>query len=141
MEHDTRIFGFYIEPIESVERGTTRRWSVLKDSDHLLRRFGDCEVLRMGPEQEEVTRLRPVADELWCLLEGAVDLYIQDQRDDSPTKGIKEKLTISVPTRVLIPFGVQFSWSNHEEQSLLIRLNTHSWSPEAGDRASGESQQ
>ena len=95
----------------------------------------------MGPKQEEVARLRPVADELWCVLEGVVDLYVEDQRDDSPTKGIREKLTISVPTRVLIPFGVQFSWSNHEEQSLLIRLNTHVWSPEEGDRTLGGSQQ
>lgn len=140
MDQDTQIFGFYSEPIEIVEQGTTRRWSVLKETDHLLRRFGECEVLLLGPKQEEFTRLRPVADELWCVLEGAVKLRLEDQRDDSPTKGLKELLTISAPTRVLIPFGVQFSWSNQEEQSLLVRLNTHIWSTEAGDLNPGEKQ-
>ena len=83
MDLDSKVFGVYFAPIDATEQEASRRWSVLRESDHLLRRFGECEVLFMEPGQNENARLRPVADELWCVLEGEVDLHLEDQRDDS----------------------------------------------------------
>lgn len=99
---------------------------LLRDSDHLLRRFGQIEIreLRAGEKSQFVLRIS--ADEIWSVTQGEIDLHLIDKRADSPSENQTMKLTLSEvqPQAVLIPFGVAYGFSAMK-QSQLIRITTH----------------
>ena len=49
---------------------------LLRDSDHLLRRFGQIEIreLRAGEKSQFVLRIS--ADEIWSVTQGEIDLHL-----------------------------------------------------------------
>ncbi len=59
------------------------KFHVLSDQDHLLRRFGQVQVIRKSPGRSETLCLREVADEVWALIEGQVEFTWYDLRQDS----------------------------------------------------------
>ena len=125
MSHVFAIHDLYARTLEplSTDRGET--WPLLRFEDHLLRRFGLSELLRIVPERSSDLRVRPVADEIWILIEGAAEFVWHDIRPGSPTEHRKDRLTCVEPTLVLAPFGVAFGCRAVGGQASLLRLATH----------------
>lgn len=134
MNEDYPIHDLYIEPIspETFEAGT--RWIALRHEDHLLRRFGQAEVVRTLPGHTSEKILHEAADEVWSLIEGEVEFVWHDLRQDSPTYDQRHSHRCDEPTLVLAPFGVEFGYSTFNSPALLLRLSTHSDSIRQRDR-------
>ena len=102
------IHDLYIKNIPPIEETGAIRWPTLRDSDHILRRFGFAEVVRAhGPSK---LHIREVADEVWTLYEGRVEFHWHDLRQNSPTYDNQYHLICDRPTLVLVPFGVAFGY-------------------------------
>ena len=108
--------------------------TVIKEGDHLLRRFGAVNVVRIEPEGS-IQVYRQQADEIWAVLSGYVSLHLQDQRQDSPSQGTEVDLGISqdTPQAVLIPLGVLCKGSSTRGATLL-RITTHQDGSQHGDQ-------
>jgi len=124
-----------IREIESVHEDGRRRWIGLRDTDHLLRRFGSAEVVRVDPQAAAALRLRSIADEVWTLLEGEVIFRWLDQRDGSPSRGQRHDHQARTPTQVLAPFGVGFGVRALGGPALLLRVCTHADDDPEGGQA------
>ena len=99
--------------------------SVLKESDHLLRRFGQVDVLFVE-DGGMISVHREAADEIWSVISGSAVFELEDRRDGSPTEGETDliKMSDEAPRALLIPFGVAFQIAS-ENQGVLIRISTH----------------
>jgi hypothetical protein len=100
-------------------------WPLLRFEDHLLRRFGLAELVRGTSDAPPELRARPVADEVWILIEGRVEFAWRDLRPDSPTEGRHDRLMCDGPTAVLAPFGVAFGFRAIDGPATLLRLASH----------------
>ncbi len=102
------------------------RLVALSDTDHLLRRFGQAEVRTLAAGQQTAEALRPVADQVWAILTGEVELRLEDRRAGSPSEGQVDvlSLTAAKPQAVLIPFGVAYTFTAASDAQLL-GLSTH----------------
>jgi dTDP-4-dehydrorhamnose 3,5-epimerase-like enzyme len=125
MKERLPIHDLYIRPLEAVQEPGVTRWPTLKESDELLRRFGEAEVIRLEAGRATTYMLRPVADEVWAILEGVVEMHWHDLRPRSPTNGVRHRMTLRQPTLVLAPFGVAFGARALEGAALLARFATH----------------
>jgi dTDP-4-dehydrorhamnose 3,5-epimerase-like enzyme len=114
-----------IEPLASTNDGTDSILTMLSFNDHLLRRFGQLDLVRKDPGHLTQLRMRSVADEIWVLIEGKVRCLCRDLRQGSPSEGTEVQYEISAPTRLLIPFGVAFGWQALRQPALLLRCATH----------------
>ena len=115
------IHDVLLTPLASAPAG---RQAILAFEDHLLRRFGSAEVVRLGPG-ETFRVLRGKADEVWALLEGAAEFQLEDQRSTSPTLAVSQAVRMKTPTRLLLPFGVRLL-VRPDPRALLLRIMTHS---------------
>ena len=118
---ETSIHDVLLTPLASAPAG---RQAILAFEDHLLRRFGSAEVIRLGPG-EAFRVLREKADEIWALLDGAAEFLLEDTRPTSPTLGVKQAVRMDSPARLLVPFGVQLEVRPDPKASLL-RIMSHS---------------
>ncbi len=132
MSESFPIHDLFIRPLTHVEEPGVSRWTALRDTDHLLRRFGQAEAVRISPDRPADLRLRPVADEVWALLEGEAEFAWLDLRPGSPSRGVRHQMSCAEPTLVLAPFGVAFGVRAIGGPALLLRLATHA----SGDPAS-----
>jgi mannose-6-phosphate isomerase-like protein (cupin superfamily) len=109
---------------------------LLRDHDHLLRRFGQLEYRMLNEGEETPIALRSVADEIWSVITGEATLTMVDKRDGSPSENKKVQLSLSgkQPQAVLIPFGVAHYFSA-SKSTRLIRLATHADGTHPEDRA------
>jgi len=110
-----------------------RKLTILKDYDHLLRRFGQVDMLRISSGRHvEVSRRK--ADELWTVISGTASIQLEDQRIDSPSFGelVILELAQESPQAVLVPFGVKCIVSCKGKAD-LIRISTHADDPQSGD--------
>jgi dTDP-4-dehydrorhamnose 3,5-epimerase len=119
------IHDLILRPLTAVREEGIVRWVALKEDDQLLRRFGEAEVVRLEPGYSTALTLRPVVDEVWALLEGAVEAHWHDLRAGSPTHGQRYRATLHRPTAFLAPFGVAFGVRALEGTALLARFATH----------------
>jgi hypothetical protein len=124
------IFDAVLAPLTPEADG---RLTILAFEDHLLRRFGREEIIRLQPG-EAFRILRGRADEVWILVDGSADLDLEDTRAVSPTSGERRSIKIVGPTRLLLPFGVRMDL-RAVSPTLLLRIMTHS---ETEDRPSPE---
>jgi len=115
------IHDVLLTPLSTAPAG---RQAILAFEDHLLRRFGSAEVVRLGPG-EPFRVLREKADEIWALLDGAAEFLLEDTRPTSPTLGVKQAVRMDSPARLLVPFGVQLEVRLDPKASLL-RIMSHS---------------
>jgi len=115
------IHDVLLTPLASAPAG---RRAILSFEDHLLRRFGSAEVVRLGPG-EAFRVLREKADEIWALLDGAADFLLEDTRPISPTLGVNQAVRMDSPARLLLPFGVRLL-VRPDPRALLLRIMTHS---------------
>jgi hypothetical protein len=128
------IHDLFIRQIPIKQEGATTRWTALQDGDHLLRRFGLAEVVRAESNHQPSLQVRSVADEVWALLEGQVEFFWHDLRQDSPTHGEEHHTTCENPTLVLAPFGVAFGFRALAGSALLLRLASHAEGAHDGDQ-------
>lgn len=128
------IHDLFIRRISTIEEPNATRWLALRDTDHLLRRFGQAEVIHALPGPKTLLRLRKVADEVWALIEGQVEFVWHDLRQDSPTFDRWHCLTCDKPTLVLVPFGVAFGYRALADSASLLRLSTHPDGEHDGDQ-------
>ena len=128
------IHDLYIRELTMEETDGLTKFHVLRDEDHLLRRFGQVQVIRKSPGRSETLCLRDVADEVWALLEGQVEFAWHDLRQGSPSQGHWHHLHAETPTLVLASLGVAFGCRALEDSAFLIRLSTHAEGEHAGDR-------
>jgi len=133
------IRDLFIRPLETTRELGVTRWLAFKDTDHLLRRLGEAEIIRLMPGHPIALTLRPVVDEAWAVLEGVVDVLWHDLRPRSPTNGVRYQATLRRPALLLAPFGVAFGARALEGAVLLARFATHGRDdPESRDDATLE---
>jgi hypothetical protein len=99
------------------------RQALLAFDDHLLRRFGGLEIVRLH-RGDSLGVLRRVADEVWIMLDGAVDVRLEDTRPSSPTLGSAATFRLQTHHRLLLPFGVR-GGVRADTAASLLRLMTH----------------
>ncbi|MCJ7825038.1 MAG: hypothetical protein MUP44_09080 [Anaerolineales bacterium] len=128
------IHDLFIRELTAEETDGLTKFNVLRDDDHLLRRFGQVQGIRKSPGRNETLCLREVADEVWALIEGQVEFTWHDLRQDSPSQDQWHHLRTGTPTLVLAPFGVAFGCRALEDPAFLIRLSTHAEGEHSGDR-------
>lgn len=117
------IHDVVVQPL-SPDEIAAHRTTVLRRDDHLLRRFGAAEILRLAPGESLVLQRR-VADEVWTLVEGVAGFILKDERPDSPTQGAIESLPLDPAQRLLIPFGVRAEVRADQGAVVVLRIMTH----------------
>ena len=128
------IHDLYIRRIPTIEGPNATRLIALRDTDHLLRRFGQAEVVQAQPGPKTQLRSREIADEVWALIEGKVEFVWHDLRQDSPTYDRWHHLICDKPTLVLVPFGVSFGYQALGGSASMLRLTTHPDGVHDGDQ-------
>lgn len=111
------------------------RLTLLRNSDHLLRRFGQLDMLDLAAGQRSDLAIRGEADRFLFAIDGRLKIAMLDVRTASPTFGARAELSLSAeqPQGVLVPFGVACLVAA-TTQARLIQLSTHS-EPHPADRA------
>jgi len=99
------IFDVYAGPLPSPE-GSLQ--GILRDSDHLLGRFGEAAWLCAVPKTRTDFSLRGDTDRVWAMLEGGAWVVLHDLRESSPSRGRTQVLRLDRRPLglLLIPFGV-----------------------------------
>ena len=111
-------------PARPLGRGADRR-TALSYSDHLLRRFGQADVVHLERGGRLERKEDDTADEVWALIDGEATFEWEDRRSSSPTSGRKASLAAQEPITVLVPFGVAFRVTAGGGAAILLRLSTH----------------
>lgn len=119
------IHDLYVREMQSEPESSGERLRVVSYSDHLLRRFGFAEVVRLDQDHQRESTLRELADELWALIHGSVEFSLHDRRVGSPSSGQTYKFQTRGPTLLLVPFGVELLIQAVDGPAELIRLATH----------------
>ena len=108
--------------LQESERGVI----VLRDEDHLLRRFGQFEIVNIKGDEHGGYQLRAVADEIWAILEGEAKVELVDLREGSPSFASILELELHSEEKqgVLVPFDVA-SRFRAESSAKLAKVSTH----------------
>lgn len=101
--------------------------TLLRNSDHLLRRFGQLDVINIKTGEQTDYTVRAEADRFLFLIDGAAELSLFDMRVQSPSNGkrVALSLTAEKPKGVLVPFGVAYMLYASADTRLIL-LSTHS---------------
>ena len=99
---------------------------VVSEHDHVLRRFGQVDLIKLTAGEKQKQAARPEADQIFSVIQGNVTLELQDDRQESPSAGIQQVISLSAadPVSILIPFGVVCE-IECEREALLARVTTH----------------
>lgn len=99
-------------------------WVLLSEEQHLLRRFGEVELVSGG--QRMTYRARSRADEILIAISGHCSVELVDIRRDSPTRTVHEAVMLAaeVHKSLLIPNGVAYRIRG-EQNCRLVRITTH----------------
>jgi len=122
MDNPPSIHDLYIRGLERQGTHSGSTISILRYSDHLLRRFGLAEFHLLADGQERLSAARAIADEVWALVRGEVEFDWEDRRENSPTFGRTYQLLARQPMVVLVPFGVAFRIRSLNGEAELVRL-------------------
>jgi hypothetical protein len=119
------IHDLFVRDLQAESVSSGERLHLVGYSDHLLRRFGEAELLRLEADRQRPPALRQAADELWALIRGSVEFELVDRREGSPSVGQTYQIRQSEPAVVLVPFGVEFVIRAVGGSAELIRFTTH----------------
>lgn len=110
------------------------RWTLLRENDHILRRFGQLDLLDLNSGQETDFELRAEADRFLFAINGRAEARLVDLRTGSPSLGSRITVVLDTedPHGLLLPFGVACALYAPVDARLII-LDTHS-EIHAGDR-------
>lgn len=125
MTNDEGIPDLLIERLQIESEESHEFIRLLSFDDHILRRFGQLDLLRKEPGDLNEISVRVVADEVWFLVEGTARCICRDLRPGSLSQGQEVAFEISTPTRLLVPFGVAFGWQATGSSALMLRCSTH----------------
>ena len=122
MSNQEAISGLVIFQVEQ----NKNRQILIGDYHHMLRRFGQLELLNINQEQENDFRQRLVADEIIFIDQGLLSIQFVDFRSNSPSFGLEKtlKLIENSMEAILVPFGLAYSLSS-KDGAKIIRLATH----------------
>lgn len=103
------------------------RLALLGEADHLLRRFGQLEVVDLAAGTQTEYSLRAEADRFVFAIEGECRVQLVDLREVSPTRGARASLALAAkdPHGLLVPFGAACSLQT-DAGCRLVTLSTHS---------------
>ena len=118
------IHDLFVRPLIAEQQGAATRLRLTGHADHLLRRFGHAESIRLPARATFGPLLQTLADEVWVLEEGEAEVFWRDDRRGSPTSGRHHRLLAEAPLLWLVPFGVAFGLRSVRPCALL-RLSTH----------------
>ncbi len=113
---------------------------LMREADHLLRRFGQLELLDLNEGEQTEFTSRAEADRFLFPIRGSATALLIDLREHSPSKGKRAEIRLEAIDLhgLLVPFGVACSLDAKSAAQLVI-LSTHSTShPE--DRSSSRDQ-
>ncbi len=106
---------------------------LLREGDHILRRFGELALHNLAAGSQGAYSLRAEADRLLFVIDGVVQACLLDLRPQSPSYGVHATFSLQANAQALLaPFGVACSLAAAEPARVLW-LSTHS-QPHAGDR-------
>jgi hypothetical protein len=125
-KHPYPIHDLFIRPIEQRQLPYGRLLGLLGHDEHLLRRFGCAEWVRIDAGQTRPLLWRQLADELWAVLSGTAEVEWVDRREGSPTHDASIRLRLSEPTLLLVPFGVAFEIGAPDGPVTAVRFQSHS---------------
>lgn len=133
MDREFKIPDIIVRDLEPGDRFLT----ILHEEDHLLRRFGQVDFVRLDP-QDSLGLCREQADEIWAVVSGEASFTLTDKREESP--GLEEQIELSLrgsrPQALLVPFGVQCRIYS-ENGASCVRLTTHHDGAEPDDKIPG----
>lgn len=74
---------------------------------------------------------REVQDELWCVVEGTLLVWLVDCRAESPTRGVRRRCVLSgeEPALLFIPSGVAHGYRAGPEGALLLYAMNNQFDP------------
>jgi hypothetical protein len=123
MPSDFPISDMYVFTLRRSERGLV----LLHEADHLLRRFGQLELVDIAAGQQIDLGLRAEADRFLYAIDGACEVELLDLRESSPTRGIHVAVALDAgdPQGVLVPFGVACTLRSTKAARVVL-LSTHS---------------
>ncbi len=103
------------------------RLRLLRENDHLLRRFGQLELIDLAAGGQGEFEICAEADRFFFPVGGRARAHLLDLREGSPSHGVHTTVLLdeAEPSGVLIPFGVACGLYA-ELDSRLIILSTHS---------------
>lgn len=109
---------------------------ILRDDDHLLRRFGQASLSMSYPGVIKAFHYHERQDDLWFFPVGSAQVVLYDMREDSPTQGITQVLYPgdANPQLIVIPVGVVHGYRVLGNQPLMIvYFTTESYVPSNPD--------
>jgi hypothetical protein len=100
--------------------------TLLDEDSHLLRRFGQLDVLDLSADSETEFEVRAEADRFIFPIAGSLRARLIDLRQGSPSEGTRTEieLTAQNPSGLLSPFGVALSLRAETDARVII-LSTH----------------
>jgi hypothetical protein len=103
------------------------RVSLLRENDHLLRRFGELELIDLASGEVTAFTSRAEADRFLFPISGEFSANLVDLRVNSPSRGRRNEILVRAdePLGILIPWGVACSLSSNVGARLIV-LSTHS---------------
>jgi len=103
------------------------RLLLLREQDHLLRRFGQLELVDMAAGAQGEFEIRAEADRFFFSVGGRARAHLLDLRQGSPSHGVHTtvRLDEAEPSGVLVPFGVACAVYAEMDCRFII-LSTHS---------------
>lgn len=130
------IHDVVVKPLatHSDDRGYFRE--VLRDDDHLLRRFGQTSVTRSYPGVIKAFHWHEEQDDIWYVAGGMARIVLYDRREGSPTRGITQVIYAGEdnPVIVLIPTGLAHGYQVLGNQPVLLFYHvTKAYDPKAPD--------
>jgi dTDP-4-dehydrorhamnose 3,5-epimerase-like enzyme len=112
--------------------------TLLREQDHLLRRFGQLDIQELATGKTTAAALRAEADRFLFVIAGAVKVTLRDERNESPSKGTRVEIELNAadPQGLLVPFGVACQ-ATAQTDSRIVLMATHS-EAHAADRSLGQ---
>jgi hypothetical protein len=122
MPADFPISDMYVFTLRRSERGLV----LLREADHLLRRFGQLELVDLSAGALELG-VRAEADRFVYAIDGTCEVELIDLRDSSPTHAARALVALDAadPQGVLVPFGVACTLRAGKAARVVL-LSTHS---------------
>ncbi len=103
------------------------RLILMREADHLLRRFGQLELVDLKENEQTEFTARAEADRFLFPIHGSATVLLIDLREHSPSKGKRAEILFDAgdPHGLLVPFGVACSLDAKSAAQLVI-VSTHS---------------
>lgn len=129
MSQQPPIPDMHIIPLRAAPEGVV----LLRETDHVLRRFGELALQTLPAGSQGAYSLRAEADRVLFVIDGAAEARLLDLRPQSPSYGVHTSIRLQANTQaLLVPFGVACSLAAADAARMLC-LSTHS-QMQAGDR-------